>query len=86
VIIFFPQQSRIDIFWFSPTSSASGGARLSQGGKEKFVTSLAFGRVRGQGKKQASSDEPESLASRICRTLDGVPWNGKWEGEDQKVI
>jgi hypothetical protein len=39
--------SRIDIFWCSPTSSASGGGRLSQGGKEKFVTRLAFRRAKG---------------------------------------
>jgi hypothetical protein len=30
-------------------------------------------------KKRRSSDEPESLPNRICRTLDGVPRNGKWE-------
>ncbi|CAA9400790.1 hypothetical protein AVDCRST_MAG84-6127, partial [uncultured Microcoleus sp.] len=29
--------NRIDIFWCSPTSSTSGGGRLCQGGKEKFV-------------------------------------------------
>src|SRR4028119_2221252 len=35
-------------------------------------------------KKRKSSDEPESLPSRIYRTLDGVPRNGQWEGEHQK--
>jgi hypothetical protein len=40
------KKSRIDIFWCSPTSSTSGGGRLCQGGKEKFVTSLAFRRAR----------------------------------------
>jgi hypothetical protein len=41
--------SRIDIFWSSPTSSTSGGGRLCQGGKEKFVTSLVLSRARGLG-------------------------------------
>jgi hypothetical protein len=36
-----------DIFCCSPPSSASGGGRLSQGGKEKFVTSLVLSRARG---------------------------------------
>jgi hypothetical protein len=44
--------SRIDIFWCSPTSSTSGGGRLCQGGKEKFVTSLAFRRVTSPGRKK----------------------------------
>src|SRR4028119_339638 len=76
--------SKIDIFWCSPTSSASGGGRLSQGGKEKFVTRLAFRRAKGQKSKRRNLDEPESLPSRIYRTLDGVRRNGKWEGEHQK--
>ena len=37
-----------DIFWCDPTSSTSGGGRLSQGGKEKFVTRLVFRRAKGQ--------------------------------------
>jgi len=37
---------QFDIFWCSPTSKASGGGRLRQGGKEKFVTSLAFRRAK----------------------------------------
>jgi hypothetical protein len=55
-------------------------------GKREIRDELSFRASEESGKKQASSDEPESLASRICRTLDGVPRNGKWEGEDQKVI
>ena len=35
-----------DIFLCSPTSKASGGGRLCQGGKEKFVTRLAVRRAR----------------------------------------
>jgi hypothetical protein len=64
----------------SPPSSASGGGRLSQGGKEKFVTSLAFRRARGLSNKKTGSESPESLASRISRTLDGVPRSGQWVG------
>jgi hypothetical protein len=40
-----------DIFCCSPPSSASGGGRLSQGGKEKFVTSLVLSRARGLGEE-----------------------------------
>jgi hypothetical protein len=50
----FPEHKKIDIFGCFPTSSTSGGERLCQGGKEKFVTSLAFRRARGDGRnKQA---------------------------------
>ncbi len=69
----------IDIFCGSPPSSGSGGGRLSQGGKAKFVTSLVLSRVRGQGNKQKSSESAESLASRNLRTLDGVPRSGRLE-------
>jgi hypothetical protein len=40
-----------DIFSCSPPSTASGGGRLSQGGKEKFVTSLVLSRARGLGQE-----------------------------------
>jgi hypothetical protein len=35
-------------------------------------------------KKLRNCDEPESLPSRIYRTLDGVPRNGKLEGGTSK--
>jgi hypothetical protein len=73
-----------DIFWCSPPSSASGGGRLSQGGKAKFVTSLVLSRARGQSRKQKSSESAESLASRNLRTLDGVPRSGKLERGNKK--
>jgi hypothetical protein len=45
-----------DIFFCSPPSSASGGGRLSQGRKEKFVMSLVLRRARSSGKnKQAEN-------------------------------
>src|SRR4028118_143543 len=71
--------SSIDIFCCSPPSSASGGGRLCQGGKEKFVTSLVLSRASGLGRKRKSSESAESLASRISRTLDGVPRSGRLE-------
>ena len=73
-----------DIFCCSPPSTASGGGRLCQGGKEKFVTSLVLSRARGQGRKQKSSESAESLASRIYRTLDGVPRSGTMGGGTSK--
>jgi hypothetical protein len=41
-----PEINYLIFFECSPTSSTSGGGRLSQGGKEKFVTRLAFRRAR----------------------------------------
>src|SRR4028119_161756 len=73
-----------DIFSCSPPSTASGGGRLSQGGKAKFVTSLVLSRARGLGSKQKSSESAESLASRNLRTLDGVPRSGKLERGNRK--
>src|SRR4028118_1465114 len=76
-----------DIFSCSPPSTASGGGRLSQGGKAKFVTSLVLSRVRGQRIKQKSSESAESLASRNLRTLDGVPRSGRLErGNIKKAL
>jgi hypothetical protein len=43
----------------------------------------ASGRLR---KKRRSCDEPETLASRIYRTLDGVPRNGQSEGGNIKML
>jgi hypothetical protein len=43
---------QFDIFWCSPTSTASEGGRLCQGGKEKFVTRLAFRRARVEGRNE----------------------------------
>src|SRR4028119_2165050 len=78
-----PSQA-FDIFFCSPPSSTSGGGRLSQGGKAKFVTSLAFRRARSPGVKKTGSESPESLASRNLRTLDGVPRSGRLERGNRK--
>jgi hypothetical protein len=52
------------------------GEALSRG-KREIRDELSFQASDRAKKKQTSSDEPESLASRIYRTLDGVPQNGK---------
>jgi hypothetical protein len=52
--------------------------------KREIRDELSFQASDGSKKKRRSGDEPESLASRIYRTLDGVPRNGQWEGEQQK--
>ena len=85
MVIFFPQQSRLIFFCVPPIFSQRRGEALSRGERE-IRDELSFQASQGSGKKQASSDEPESLVSRICRTLDGVPRNGKWERGTQKVI
>jgi len=54
-------------------------------GKREIRDELSFQASQGSGKKQASSDEPERLASRIYRTLDGVPRNGKMGGGNIKT-
>jgi hypothetical protein len=54
--------------------------------KREIRDELSFQASQGLGKKQASSDEPESLASRIYRALDGVPRNGKWKREHKKLF
>jgi hypothetical protein len=55
------------------------GEALSRG-KREIREEVSFQAREGSMKKRRNCDEPESLASRIYRTLDGVPRNGKWEG------
>jgi hypothetical protein len=55
-------------------------------GEREIRNELSFQASQGLGKKKTSSDEPESLASRIYRTLDGVPRSGKSEGEHPNAI
>jgi hypothetical protein len=52
------------------------GEALSRGERE-IRDELSFQASDKPRSKKTGSDEPESLASRICRTLDGVPRNGK---------
>jgi len=68
---------------FPPFFSQWRGEALSRGERE-IRDEVSFQASQELTKKRRSSDEPESLPSRIYRTLDGVPRNGKWEGEHQK--
>jgi hypothetical protein len=72
-------------FVFPPFFNQWRGEALSRE-KREIRDELSFQASQGSGKKQASSDEPERLASRIYRTLDGVPRNEKWKKGTQKVI
>jgi len=51
------------------------GEALSRGERE-IRDKVSFQASQQSTKKRKSSDEPESLPSRIYRTLDGVPGNG----------
>jgi hypothetical protein len=53
-------------------------------GKREIRKEVSFHASEGSTKKRTSSAESESLPSRICRTLDGVPRNGKSRREHQK--
>jgi hypothetical protein len=75
----------LKFFGVPPIFNQWRGEALSRGERE-IRDELSFQASQGSRKKQASSDEPERLASRIYWTLDGVPWNGKWERGTQKVI
>jgi len=59
------------------------GEALSRGERE-IRDEVSFQASQESIKKRTSCDEPESLPSRIYRTLDGVPRNGQWEGEHKK--
>jgi len=59
------------------------GEALSRG-KREIREEVSFQAREGSMKKRRSPDEPERLPSRIYRTLDGVPRNGKWEGGTSK--
>ena len=69
---------------FTPSFNQWRGEAQSRGERE-IRDELSFQASQGLGKKQTSLESPESLASRIYRTLDGVPRNGQWEGENQNV-
>jgi hypothetical protein len=71
--------SRIDIFWCSPHLFNQWRGEAPSRGERKIRDELSFQASDRLRKKQTSSDEPESLASRIYRTLEGVPRNGQWE-------
>src|SRR4028119_438162 len=77
--------SRIDIFWCSPTSSTSGGGRLSQGGKEKFVTRLAFRRARSQQRSEQAQTSLKAYRVEFVEPLTECPGTENGKGEHQKA-
>jgi hypothetical protein len=54
--------------------------------KREIRDELSFQASDKPRKKKTGFESPESLASRIYRTLDGVPRNGQWEGEHQNAL
>jgi|GEM_PF-6014311 len=70
---------------FPPFFSQRRGEAQSRGERE-IRNELSFQASGGSGKKKTSSESPESLASRIYRTLDGVPLRGKLEGEHKNAL
>jgi hypothetical protein len=60
-------------FWCSPTSSASAGGRLCQGGKEKFVTRLAFRQARGQGRNEQAQTSLKAYRVEFLEPLTEYP-------------
>jgi hypothetical protein len=61
------------------------GEALSRG-KREIRDELSFQASDKPRKKKTGSESPESLASRIYRTLDGVPRNGQWERGTSKCL
>jgi hypothetical protein len=61
------------------------GEALSRG-KREIRDEVSFQASEELRKKSRGLDEPESLPNRICRTLDGVTRNGKWEGGNIKML
>src|SRR4028118_1947572 len=76
---------RIDIFWCSPTDSTSGGGRLSQGGKEKFVTRLAFGLARGQLKNEQAQPSLKAYGLEFVGPLREYPGTENGKGNFKKA-
>jgi hypothetical protein len=68
---------------FPPIFRQRRGEAQSRG-KSKIRDELGSQPSQGLKIKQKSSESAESLASRNLRTLDGVPWSGKWKGGTKK--
>ncbi len=78
--------SRIDIFWCSPTSSTSGGGRLSQGRKEKFVTRLVFRLARRQGRNEEAVTSLKAYRVEFIAPLTEYPGTDNGRGEHQNAL
>jgi hypothetical protein len=68
-----------------PTSSTSGGGRLSQGGKEKFVRRLAFRRARGQGRNKQAQPSLKAYRVEFIGPLMEYPGTENEGGDIKKV-
>jgi len=70
---------------FPPIFSQRRGEAQSRGERE-IRDELSFQASDKLRDKKTGSESPESLASRIYRTLGGVPRSGKLEGEHRNVL
>jgi len=70
------KETRLIFLVFPHLKSQWRGEALSRGERE-IRDEVSFQASEGLVKNKQASDEPESLPSRICRTLDGVPRNGQ---------
>jgi hypothetical protein len=75
---------RFGYFLVFPTSSTSGGGRLSQGGKEKFVTRLAFRRARGQRRNEQAQPSLKAYRVEFIGPLTEYPGTENGRGEHKK--
>ena len=71
------RSSPFDIFCCSPTSSTQRRGEAQSRGEREIRNELSFQASDKPRSKKTGSKSPESLASRIYRTLDGVPRSGK---------
>jgi hypothetical protein len=65
--------ARLIFFGVPPPSSTSGGGRLCQGGKEKFVTRLAFRRARGQRRNKQAQTSLKAYRVEFLEPLTEYP-------------
>jgi len=79
-------QAGLIFFGVSPLSSTSGGGRLSQGGKEKFVTRLAFRRATGQQRSEEAVTSLKAYRVEFVGPLTEYPGTENGRGKYQNVI
>jgi hypothetical protein len=75
----------LKFFDVPPIFSQRRGEAQSRG-KREIRNELSFEASDKPRKKKTGSDEPESLASRIYRTLGGVPRSGQLKGDIKKAL
>jgi hypothetical protein len=79
------KESRL-IFFGVPHLFNQWRGEASSRGKREIRDELSFQASNKPRKKKTGSESPESLASRISRTLDGVPRNGQWKRGTSKCF